>query len=144
MVDRAGFLVFIRAAGITTAQLPDASPDIDAALALSLAIVYEGIQIASTLMYENAVYNLGLSNLIEFATDQTGQTFFKDQRGIYNIDGFVPGVISSSSDEGTSQSLLNPEFLKNLMLSDLQYLKTPWGRQYLSIAQRIGTVWGVS
>jgi hypothetical protein len=144
MADRIGFLAFIRGTGITTAQLPDASPDIDNALALSIAIVYIGIQQASSLMYDQAVYNLGMSNLVEFATDQSGQTTFTTLRASYNIMGFVPGVISSTSDEGTSESLLNPDFMKQLTLADLQYIKTPWGRAYLAIAQRIGPVWGMS
>jgi len=144
MADRTGFLAFIRATGVTTAQLPDASTDIDSALALSIAIVYIRIQEVSPLIYDSAVYNLAFSNLIEFATDQPAQTFFADQRKNFNILGFVPGVISSTSDEGTSESLLNPEFMQKLSLADLQYLKTPWGRQYLSIAQRVGPIWGMS
>ena len=145
MANRAGFLSFLRTSvGLTSAQLPDNSTDIDSALALSLEIVYSGIQQVSQLMYDQAVYNLGMSNLIEFANDQAGQTYFATARKTYNISGFVPGVISSTSDEGTSEGLLNPEVMKNLALSDLQYLKNPWGRQYLAIAQRVGSGWGMS
>ena len=144
MADRTGFLAFIRATGVSTAQLPDASPDIDSALALSVAIVYIRIQEVSQSIYDSAVYNLAFSNLIEFASDQPAQTFFADQRSKFNILGFVPGVISSTSDEGTSESLLNPDFMRGLSMADLQYLKTPWGRQYLSIAQRVGPIWGMS
>ena len=144
MSDKAGFIEFIRAAGITTTYLPDASTDIDTALSIATEIVYQGLMTISPVMYDQAVYNLGVSNLIEFANDQTGQTFFKDQRKLYNINGLVPGVIASASDEGTSESMLNPDFFKNLTMADLQYIKNPWGRAYLSIAQRVGTVWGRS
>ena len=145
MATRASFLAFIRGSmGITTMQLPDASTDIDAALNLALALVYAPMQNASQLIYDSAVYNLGGSNLIEFASDQTGQTFFADMRKKFNINGFVPGVIQSASDEATSESMLVPDFMKNLTMADLQYIKTPWGRTYLSYAQRIGPVWGVS
>jgi len=145
MANRAGFLAFIRnSMGITVAQLPDLSTDIDAAFNLSVALVYAPIEQASPLIYDSAVYNLGGANLIEFASDQTGQTFFADQRKNFNINGFVPGVIQSASDESTSSSMLIPDFMKNLTMADLQYIKTPWGRTYLSYAQRIGPVWGMS
>jgi len=145
MATRALFLANIRGSmGITTVQLPDASTDIDAALNLALALVYAPMQNASQLIYDSAVYNLGGSNLIEFASDQTGQTFFADMRKKFNINGFVPGAIQSASDEGTSESMLIPDFMKNLTMADLQYIKTPWGRTYLSYAQRIGPMWGIS
>lgn len=144
MATKAGFLAFLRAAGFTTTVLPDASADIDTALALSIEIVYLGIQDASTMLYDQAVYNLATSNLIEMAADQTGQTFFADLRTKFNILNFVPGLISETSDENTSESLLNPDFMKKLTIADLQYLKTPYGRAYLAIAQRVGTMWGMT
>ena len=142
MVTRAGFLAFIRAQGITTADLPDASAYVDSSMALAIEIVYTPMQAASPLMYDNAVYNLGMSNLVEFAPDQTGRTTFKDLRKNYNINGFIPGVVQSSGDEGTNTSMLVPDFMKNLTMADLQYIKTPWGRTYMGIAQRIGPLWG--
>ena len=142
MADRAGFLAFIRAQGITAAQLPDASSDIDSALALSLEIVNDDIQSISTLMYNHAVYNLGVSNLIEFASDQPGSTFFADQRVKYKVAGFVGGVVSSTSDEATSTTLATPDWLQRASISELQYLKNPWGRHYVEIAQRMGSLWG--
>lgn len=72
------------------------------------------------------------------------EIYFQALRKSWNISGFVPGVISASSDESTSESLVVPEAFKNLMLSDLQNLKTPYGRQYLEFAQMTGTLWGVS
>lgn len=144
MADRAGFLQFLRAAGITVAALPDNSTYIDSALALSVEVVYSPMQDASPLLYDQAVYNLGTSNLIEMAADQIGSTFFADVRKSFNMAGFMPGVIQASADESTSTTMLVPEFMKNLTLADLQYLKNPWGRAYLAIAQRIGTLWGMT
>jgi hypothetical protein len=40
--------------------------------------------------------------------------------------------------------LLNPEAMKTFTLANLQNLKTPWGREYLAIAQRAGTTWGLT
>jgi hypothetical protein len=56
----------------------------------------------------------------------------------------VAGVIGSSADETTSESLVVPEAMKNLTLQNLQNLKTPYGRQYLYFAQAFGTNWGLS
>ena len=97
---------------------------------------------AQSMLYTFAVYNLAGSNLINYAQDTPPSTYFTDLRATLKIGNFVPGVISSSSDEGTSQSLLNPEVMKNLLFADLVYLKDPYGRQYLAIAARFGSLWG--
>lgn len=145
MPTRAGFLLFIRGSmGINSTVLPDNSTDIDGAFALATETVYQPMAQASALLYDLSVYNLGGALLIEFASDQTGQTFFADARTKFNINGFAPGVIAATSDETSSETLLNPEFMKNLMMADLQYIKTPWGRAYMGYAQRIGTCWGIS
>ena len=74
-----------------------------------------------------------------------GDCFFSDLRKKMNIDGFVSGVISSSGDEGTNQSMVVQEAAKQFTLKDLQNLKTPWGRTYLGLAQSFGpTTWGLS
>ncbi len=72
------------------------------------------------------------------------EIFFLGLRKNWNISGFVAGVVTSSSDESTSETLLNPEFMKGLTLGNLQNLKTPYGRQYLSFAMDYGTLWGLS
>ena len=144
MATRAGFITFLRNAGFTTTVLPDASIDIDSALALSLEIVYHQIQEVSQLLYDQAVYNLSTSYLIEYATDQTGQTFFADKRKEFKINSFTQGLVQSSGDEGTNASLTVPDWANKLTFADLQMLKTPWGKMYLSIAQRTGSLWGIS
>lgn len=75
------------------------------------------------------------------ATEQ----YFAAARKSFKLAGFAPGIISSTSDAGTSASFDNPDFAKGLTLFDLQLLKTPWGRAYLNIAQKYGpTIWGMS
>jgi hypothetical protein len=141
----AGFLVFVRTQmGITTTQLPDNSPSIPFAYDVAVSIVNSALAQAAGPIYMLAVYNLGGSNLINFAQDPTGQTFFADVRTKYNIFGFVSGVISSAGDEGTSESMVVQKAAEDFTLADLQYLKDPWGRQYLAFAQRYGTLWGIS
>lgn len=137
-------MAFLRNAGFTVAALPDASPDIDTALAIAQEIVYTGINDVSPLLYDQANYNLATSTLIEIAQDQAGSTFFANLRAKFKVDSFTPGLIASAGDEGTSTGFANPDWVKNITIADLQYLKNPWGKQYLSIAQRMGTLWGAS
>ena len=142
---QAGFLNWVyNVMGVTPAQLPPISPAVYYAFTVAMALVNTQIQLASPIMYEIAVYNLGGDNLINWAQDQPGQTFFADQRKDYNMFNFIGGTISSSSDEGTSNSIATVEALTKLTIGQLQNLKTPWGRQYLSIAMSVGTNWGIS
>jgi hypothetical protein len=91
-----------------------------------------------------AVYNLGGAFLCDFAQDDPPQTYWTDLRKNLGINSFSPGVIQSASDQGTSSSLMIPDFMKGLTLMDMQLLKTPWGRAYLMIAQAWGSVWGIT
>ena len=75
---------------------------------------------------------------------QSAESFFVNLRASWKITTFVPGVIASSGDESTNESLLNPEFMKNLTMSDLQRLKTPFGRVYMAIAQEYGGIVGLT
>lgn len=139
------YLLFIRnVMGVSTTQLPDDSPYIQYSFDNALEVVNQDLAIMSSRMYTLAVYNLGGDYLINYAPDQPGQTYFADLRKAFKINAFVAGVISSASDEGTSESLTVPEAFQHLTLADLQNLKTPYGRQYLAIAQRYGTIWGLS
>ncbi|HET8686811.1 MAG TPA: hypothetical protein VFM18_09115 [Methanosarcina sp.] len=151
MADRISFLAFIRAAGITSTVLPDNSTDIDNALALSLEIVSDLLSQASTLIYNQAVYNLGTHNIIVNAQDVTPTVIYQNNlpyfaywRSVWKINSFTPGVIQSTSDEGTSTTMLVPDFMKGLSMSNLEEIKTPWGRAYMAYAQKFGSMWGIS
>ncbi|MEX3914884.1 hypothetical protein AB4Y43_01370 [Paraburkholderia sp. BR10872] len=141
--------------GIPTSALPTNSPFILQTLALAQEIVNPALQNISLPggsnlgytgpgIYELAVYNLGGDMLINFAADQPGQVFFQNARASYGINSFKAGVIGSSADATTSESMVVPEAMKNLTLQNLQNLKTPYGRQYLYFAQAFGTLWGLS
>ena len=139
------FVWFIRnVMGINTSALQDNSPVIGYSLSIAVDIVNPSIAAGSANLYSQALNNLAGDNLVNFAQDTPPSTFFTDLRKSLNMATFVPGVISSSSDEGTSESLLNPDFMRGLTLANLQSLKTPWGRQYLAIAQTYGDVWGLT
>jgi hypothetical protein len=141
----AGFLQFIRGTmQIPTAALPDDDVQIGYAYNVSITTVAPSIQCVSPLIYMLAVYNLAADNLLNWANDQASQTFFADARAKYGMLSFVAGVISSTADVSTSESLTVPESIKGLTLSDLQNLKSPYGRQYLAWAQKYGTLWGLS
>lgn len=143
MPTLAGYLDYLRnIVGITTTYLPNNSPVIASSYDIAIEIVNLQLADISSNIYTLCVYNLATDNLINFAQDQPGQCYFVDLRASFKINNFVPGVITESHDESTGQSLLNPEFMKNLTMSNLQMLKTPYGRNYMGFAQSYGTLWG--
>jgi len=156
-----GFISWIRAVmGITPQQLPDSSVSIGWALAVALDIVNQYLSVVGnaytglpkTNIYTLAVYNLGGDNLINYAPDvpdapvyKNGLPFFAYMRSQFHISAFVAGVVESSSDQGTGESLAVPDALRQLTIGQLQNLRTPWGRQYLTFAQSWGpNLWGLS
>lgn len=142
--------------GISTTYLPDNSAVIPMALSVALAIVNPDLNlvgytpgVAGTVpvsIYTLAVYNLGGDNIINFAQDvgapppdyKDDMPFFAYMRAKFMTNAFVSGVISASNDESTGNSMVVQEAAKNFTLSNLQNLKTPWGRQYLAFAQAYG------
>lgn len=157
MVTLAQYLDFIRNyMQIPIFALPDNSPSILTSLAIAQDIVNCDIAIVGhcnnnsnlgytgPTLYEFAVYNLAADFLINFTQDQPGQDYFSELRKKFGINNFVPGVINSAADESTSESLVTPEFMSTFTMSDLQRLKTPYGRRYLEIVQGYGTLWGIS
>lgn len=141
------FITFLQSiVGIPVAALPTNSPYITTAFNIAMAICSTDIGIMSSEMYPYAVYNLGADRLINWCPDQSGQTYFsnlRSQNGL-NVNAFIAGPLSASSDESTSQSIEVQESLKKLTLMDMQMLKTPYGRAYLGLAQQIGSLWGLS
>ena len=143
----AGFTAWLYGGGIpglNTTVLLNTSAYIVYAYNVAADIVGSDMGLVSLTAWNLMTYNLAADNLITFTPDQTGQTFFATLRDTYNIGKFAPGVVASTSDEGTSTSLLNPDFMKNFTLSNLGNLKTPYGRIYLGYAQRMGTIWGLT
>ncbi len=141
---QAGFLAWVRTRmGVSVDDLPDDSVFIGYAYDVAIALVNPALA-AVPPIYMLAVYNLGGDNLVNFAPDIPPSTFWSDLRASYGTYAFAPGVVTSSSDGGTSTSLLNPEFMKDLTLSNLQNLKSPYGRQYLAFAQSYGGLWGLT
>lgn len=118
-------------------------PVLLASLTIALATVNDMLT-CTGVMYVLAVYNLAADRLINYASDVPGQTYFKDLRKGFRLNDVSVGVPSAASDQGTAVGILNPEFMKTMTLADLQTLKTPYGREYMSIALSVGTLWGLS
>lgn len=159
MVTLGAYQEFItNAMQIPTTALSPTAPVIEMTLAVALEVVNPALMAVSgcpssvllslgsnvPVIYDLAVYNLAADYLLNFAQDLPGQTYFSDTRKALVINNFVAGVISESHDETTGESILNPKFMETLTLSDLQRMKTPYGRQYMMFAQQYGVLWGLS
>lgn len=141
---QAGFLQWVRDfMGVPVEALPDDSIFIPFAYDLALATVNPALA-AVPPIYVLSVYNLGGDFLVNWCQDVPPSTYWTDLRASFAIFAFAPGVVTSSSDNGTSTSLLNPEQMKDFTLANLQNLKTPYGRQYLAWAQSYGSLWGLT
>jgi hypothetical protein len=136
------------AAALSTQSTAEAITGTNEWITASYGIALETVNCALQLecmLYDSAVYNLATDRLLNWAPDIANQTYFSDLRREMKITRPALGVASSGSDQGSSGSVLNPEFMRNLTLGDLQLLRTPYGRAYLGIAQDFGsTLWGVS
>ena len=144
MPTLAGFIQFIRDfMGLDSTIVADNNPVVLLSFNYALETVTK-LLTSSAISYQQAVYNLAGDMLINFGKDVPPSTVFVDIRAAYKINSFVPGIVSSTSDNSTSTSLATPDFFNNLTLSDLQLMKTPYGRTYLAIAQKAGDLWGLS
>lgn len=136
-------------AALTQAPAPGdayviAQPIAATSLAIAQRTVNSALNAADPATYTLAVYNLAADRLLNFAPDQSGQTFFKDLRTALRLGEPALGVVSSSSDESTSSAVLNPEWMRRMTLRDLQTLKTEYGRNYMSMAMDYGpNIWAL-
>lgn len=139
--------------GFNNTVLPSSSPYIGWSYNVALQLVNKKLQRASwpcgappgqPTIYTLCVYSLACSNLLQWAQDQSGQTFFNALRDKWNLDDPISGVIQSTGDNGTNESLTVPDQMKNFTIQNLQNFKDPYGRWYLGQAQAVGTLWGLS
>jgi hypothetical protein len=135
--------------GVPSNVLETTSPYINMAYDISLETVNLYLDLASPILYTQACYNLGGDILCNMVQDDSTlsppeNTYWQDLRSSFNLNTFIPGIINAANDEDTSAASFVPLNMQNLTISDLQNLKTPWGRMYLSIAQSVGTMWGLT
>lgn len=142
----AGYTAFCRnVAKIPVPAMPDGDPGFADSFLFAQQWVPCQLQTVNPYLYTVAVYNMGVSILVNFQPDQVGQTYFADLRKAFKTDDFVAGVVSASADEGTSVSLTVGEQLSNLSAQDLQWLKDPFGRRAMMIMGELGPApWGLS
>lgn len=88
--------------------------------------------------YVLAVYDLGADRFITIAQDDNLGTFYQTQRTQFGVLEFRPGVVMASGDNSTSQTLVVPDWYRELPLAAQEQIKTPWGRRYLAYAQMYG------
>ena len=139
------YLLWLRqVVGWPPAVLPDDSPYIQWSFDFAIQTVNQALLVQPPI-FALAVYNLGADRIINFAQDQPQQSVFLDMRERLGINKFYAGVVASAADTGTSGALVVPIAFQNLTLADLQELKTPYGRNYLALAQQYGpNVGGIS
>ena len=139
-ISLSGFIDFVRTIGISADQVPDNSSSISSSYIGSVEWVNPDIETVMPQSYQDAVYNLAASFLVNYGTESA----LADVREKLKLNDFTAGVITGASDNATSAQRLVPDFFKDLSLADLQMLKDPWGRRYLMIAQQFGSLWGLS
>lgn len=143
----AGFQSFLTSAvGIPSGALAASSPTIVMAFNIAMVTVARPLEVfcftdasgQQSSLFALAVYNLATANLFFYAQDQDGVNYFAEARAKWNLLGYIGGTIQSTGDQGTSQSMVVPEAAETFTLEDLQLIKTPWGRAYLQLAQKLG------
>ena len=150
----ADFLTFLSTSvQIPVAALPANSPWPGYAFTQAQALVpcYAGIP---GITFSLATYNCATHQLFVITPDQLGQTYFSGARsnqpqtnspGGFALIQTSSGLVAATSDEGTSVTLANPDWVKGLTIGQLQFAKTPWGREYLSFIQSYGpSIWGLT
>lgn len=149
----AGFQAFITSVmGIPPSALPLTAPVVAFSFNLAMNLVNTALTCMPNFdptqptIYATAVYNLAGDTLVNVAPDQPApaEPYFAPLRASFGINSFTAGVITSTSDQATSEGMEVPDFVKGLTIANLQNLKTPWGRQYLAIAQSYGSLWGLT
>lgn len=144
VIDSSGNQIFDSSGNAVTSS-PSTVPPQVWSLVMALDIVTEALRAASGFIYNWAVYNLAADRLINFARDAPGQSYFQGLRKDFGIGTVSVGVVSAAGDQSTNTSILNPKQFEYLTFFDLQVMKTPYGREYLGIAQMYGQgLWGLS
>lgn len=135
----ADFTTYVGNQGISSAVLPTDSEYLQWALDWG---THRALQDTTGTMapmeYVIACYNAGTHWLLRECPDQPGQTFFQSARTQYTLTSFVAGPVLSSSDSGTSQTLAGSDAVRNLPLSAMDLIKTPWGQAFLAYQQAFG------
>ena len=113
------------------------------ALAQAANLVIRVPYCGSGLDYTIATYNCAGHILLTIAPDVTDSRFFwtlrteQPPKG-YALGAFSAGMVTAASDQGTANTLTAPDWVAGLQIGDLEAMKTPYGRAYLSYNQAFG------
>ncbi len=135
------FLTFLADVGIPVSALPANSPYPGYAFNQAMGLVVAPPAAFGTqVLYSLAVYNGGTHILFSITPDQPGQTFFADARGKNGYGIVIPstGLVAASSDQGSSATLVVPDWARTLTVQQLAFFKTDWGRVFLQWNQSYG------
>lgn len=139
----ADFLTFLATSvQIPVEALPSNSPWPGYAFNQALALTIPPGALIPGVIYSLAVYNGATHILFAITPDQPGQNYFQNARGTgtggYGLISPTTGLVSSSSDQNTSQTLAEPVWASQLTVDQLDFYKTPWGRAFLAWNQKYG------
>lgn len=132
------FTTFVWNQGVLPSALPADSVYLEWSLGYAQNLTLIPPSLMVPIVYVMAVYNLGMHHLLKTAQDQIGQNFFQTQRATYGLLTFTSGPVESAEDQGSNADLLIPDWMKNMTLSALDCMKTPWGREYIDYTQQFG------
>lgn len=132
-----GFIAYCQEQGIVAPYTEDTADAFSWAFDWAMAETLICPQMPGNL-YTLAVYNNGADRFIRLAQDNGQGTFYKAQRDSFGVFQFKPGVVMASGDEGTSNTLVVPDWYRAIPMGVQEQLKTPWGRMYIAYAQMYG------
>ncbi|MDR8054214.1 hypothetical protein [Burkholderia cenocepacia] len=139
-----GYLQYLRnVVGVPVAALPDDSVYITLSYEIGLSLTPCGFNRASSSIYELMVYACATSFLLNNTPDQLNQSWFDQVRTKYGLLDSFNGIITSAGDQGTNAAAVVPDWVKRATLAELQWMKDPFGRQFLGFLQMAGSNWAL-
>ena len=132
------FTTFVYNQGVLSADLPADSEYLVWAFNWAVALTIQSSNFP-VIVYILAVYNLGMDRLILVAQDIPPSTFWFGQRQIYGTLEQKPGITMASGNGPSSDTLVVPDWYRDIPLDMQQAMKTPWGREYVSYTQMYGS-----
>ncbi len=142
------YTAFLRGhVGIPETVMPSDSPFISYALNRARNLVINVSTIVGS-DYTWAVYNcashIQLTITPDIVVNGVSRGWFDARRQECGLLKTVNGTVSSSSDQGSSTSNSVSEAMKELTIEDLGFMKTLFGRDYLTFNQSFGGPWGLT
>ena len=119
------------------------SPWVTYAFNQALALTVD-VSTITPIMYVLAVYNGAGHILLTIAPDQAGLTYFQTARTDMKLLQPQIGIITSSADEGTSNSFAVGDGMRNMTMTDLDFYRSPYGRSWLQYTQDFGAIFGLT